>query len=85
MNQPEFLLELADLLKKHGVAICCPGVLVPSDRPREPDKMAYSHIEFIHNAAAGSNHDERIISTRMHLTSYEIKNMYKSLKHQETK
>jgi hypothetical protein len=83
MNQPEFLWELADLLKKHGVAICCPGILVPSDRKGDPDKMAYSHIEFIHHSAAGTNHNERIISPRMHLTAHEIRNLYKGLKHRE--
>jgi hypothetical protein len=78
MNQPEFLLELAALLKKHSVAICAPGVTIPKDVPS--GRNVYTHIEFIHTALLGSNYDETISSSRMHLTSYEITRMYERLK-----
>ncbi len=78
MNQAEFLIDLAALLRKHKVAICCPGVTFPPGYTENNITKVYSHIEFID---IGSKEREVIASTRMHVTAYDVNKMIKQLKY----
>lgn len=78
MNQPEFLMELRDLLSKHKVAICTPGINITDSAGT---RKIYSHIEFIYE---GAGERREVMSTpRMHVTAHDVRGMLMQLKLEE--
>ena len=78
MNQPEFLIELRDLLEKHNVAIATPPL--PSVAPGVRHNGT---LQFQWNG--NTAHREIIASSRSHLTAHDINGLLMQLKFPEPK